>query len=390
MVANGWNKVSIGQDCILKARIGWQGLTTKEYRDNGNYFLVTGTDFDNGLVNWDSCHYIDKWRYEQDKNIQLQKDDILITKDGTIGKVGYVEDLRLPATLNSGIFVIRPKTKDIIPKYLYYVFTSKIFEEFLKKLAAGSTINHLYQKDFVYFDFDIPNPSEQKAIAKALSDVDGLIASLEALIEKKEHIKTATMQQLLTGKKRLDGFSGEWVERKLGEVANLYQPQTISQNDLFSDGYLVFGANGIIGKYAFYNHKTWQIIITCRGSTSGTVSKTTNYCWITGNAMVVNIDKNKDLNKDFFYYLLKYQNFKTLVSGSGQPQITREPLEEFKIFLPKSKKEQQAIAQILSDMDKEIEALKTKLEKTKAIKRGMMQELLTGRVRLLGENNEKI
>ena len=95
MVAEAWREVNIGQDCTLKARIGWQGLTVEEYRDNGNYFLVTGTDFNNGLVDWDTCHYVDKWRYTQDKNIQLKSGDVLITKDGTIGKIGYVENLRL-------------------------------------------------------------------------------------------------------------------------------------------------------------------------------------------------------------------------------------------------------------------------------------------------------
>lgn len=166
-IPQDWVKIHIGTDATLKARIGWQGLTTNEYRDSGEYYLVTGTDFENGLVNWDTCHYVDKWRYTQDKNIQLKEHDVLITKDGTIGKAGFVKHLKLPATLNSGVFVIRANPEKIDQKYLYYILTSDIFDEFLNRLTAGSTINHLYQKDFVHFTFDAPKVEEQKAIAEA-------------------------------------------------------------------------------------------------------------------------------------------------------------------------------------------------------------------------------
>lgn len=188
-----WQEINIGNDTTLKARIGWQGLTTSEYKDNGEYYLVTGTDFENGLVNWDTCHFVDKWRFDQDKNIQLKVNDVLITKDGTIGKAGFIDTIKLPTTLNSGVFVIRTNSNKLDQKYLYYIFTSEIFVEFLNRLTAGSTINHLYQKDFIHFTFKAPNIEEQKAIAKALSDTDELITTLEKLISKKEAIKQGTI-----------------------------------------------------------------------------------------------------------------------------------------------------------------------------------------------------
>jgi len=126
-----WQEINIGNDTTLKARIGWQGLTTREYKDSGDYYLVTGTDFENGFVNWNSCHFVDKWRFDQDKNIQIKINDVLITKDGTIGKAGFVNTLSLPATLNSGVFVIRTNNNKLDQKYLYYIFTSKIFDDFL-------------------------------------------------------------------------------------------------------------------------------------------------------------------------------------------------------------------------------------------------------------------
>jgi type I restriction enzyme S subunit len=221
----------------------------------------------------------------------------------------------------------------------------------------------------------VPTLTEQTAIATALSDADGLIMGLEKLITKKRNIKQGAMQQLLQPKEG-------WEVKKLGEVAEIYQPQTISQDVFINDGYLVYGANGIVGKYHLFNHETWQTTITCRGSTCGTVNRTVGKSWITGNAMVMNIDKNKNIDKLFFYYLLKKQDFKQCITGSGQPQIVRKPLFEFKVSIPTNIVEQIQIATILSDMDAELSALEQKLEKYKKVKLGMMQELLTGKTRL--------
>ena len=196
-------ELNMSRDSILKARIGWQGLTTAEYLTSGDYYLVTGTDFVSGRVDWTSCFFVDHSRFIQDTNIQLAPYDVLLTKDGTIGKAGFIDSLPCPATLNSGIFVIRPKAEAYVPKYMYYVLTSRIFDEFLKRLQAGSTISHLYQKDFVNFTFKAPQISEQHAIADVLSDMDAEIAALEQRRDKTRAVKQGMMQQLLTGRVRL-------------------------------------------------------------------------------------------------------------------------------------------------------------------------------------------
>lgn len=202
-IPENWKKINIGQDASLNARIGWQALTTKEYEKSGKYFLVTGTDFIGGRVNWDTCHYISKWRFDQDRKIQLKNDDVLITKDGTIGKAGYVENLKLPSTLNSGVFVIRPVDGKFFPLFLYYILTSRIFDEFLSRITAGSTITHLYQKDFVHFDFYAPEPDEQQEVANVLGAMDKELGVLEAKLSKAKAIKQGMVQELLTGRTRL-------------------------------------------------------------------------------------------------------------------------------------------------------------------------------------------
>lgn len=200
----GWVVKKLGNVATLKARIGWQGLTTAEYRKTGDYFLITGTEFKNGFIDWESCFYVDFLRYKQDRNIQIKESDVLVTKDGTIGKVAFIKQLPKLATLNSGVFVIRPIDESFHPEFFYYVLLSDIFDRFLSQLSAGSTINHLYQKDFVNFQFYVPKDTkEQTRIATVLSDMDAEIAALETKLAKYRHIKQGMMQNLLTGRIRL-------------------------------------------------------------------------------------------------------------------------------------------------------------------------------------------
>lgn len=161
-----WVKINLAKNSRLKARIGWQGLTTAEYLDEGYAYLITGTDFKDGRINWNGCHYVNYGRYMQDPNIQVSNGDLLLTKDGTIGKVAYISDLDRPATLNSGVFVVKPITNAYTAHFMFYVLESSVFKDFLQQLSAGSTINHLYQKDLVKFDLYVPpTTEEQEAIS---------------------------------------------------------------------------------------------------------------------------------------------------------------------------------------------------------------------------------
>lgn len=198
-----WKPLNLAASSHLKARIGWQGLTTQEYLKFGEYTLVTGTDIHSGKINWRGCVFVDKWRFVQDRNIQLQNGDILLTKDGTIGKVARVSDLPGPATLNSGVFVIRPKNESYHSGFAFHILSSSIFEEFLAKLTAGSTIVHLYQKDLVTFVFDAPDIEEQIEISVVLDEMDAEIQTLETRLEKARFVKEGMMQNLLTGRIRL-------------------------------------------------------------------------------------------------------------------------------------------------------------------------------------------
>ena len=176
-------KTKVGDFCELKARIGWQGLKHEEFLDNGDFYLVTGVDFVDNRVDWDNCHYVTKDRYDQDPNIQLSNGDVLITKDGTIGKVAIVSGLTKPATLNSGVFVIRDKQNLTINLFMFYALLSKDFESFVNDCRTGSTIAHLNQKAFVNYLFPTPPIDEQKIFVEIAKQADKSISELRKSVD---------------------------------------------------------------------------------------------------------------------------------------------------------------------------------------------------------------
>lgn len=200
---DNWKMVSFDEVITPKARIGWQGLKKDEYLTKGYSYLIGGTDFSNGHIKLDGINYVSKERYDLDLNIQITKDDVLVTKDGTVGKVAIVQNLNHPATLNSGVFVFRTK-HGLHPKFLYRVLSSSVFETFINALSAGSTIKHLYQKDLKRFEFNMPSSvSEQLAISEILDALDNEISTLKAERDKWKQIRDGAMDDLLTGRVRL-------------------------------------------------------------------------------------------------------------------------------------------------------------------------------------------
>lgn len=244
-----WGEINFAENAKLKARIGWQGLTTEEYLQSGYAYLVTGTDFCEGKIKWNSCNFVSKERYYTDFNIQIKDHDILITKDGTIGKVAYISNVSLPTTLNSGVFVVRPaKEGAFLPAFAYHVLSSFLFDSFLSKLSAGSTINHLYQKDFASFTFKAPAElAEQQAIAQVLSDMDSEIEQLEKKLAKYQQIKQGMMQELLTGRIRLVGEESHTQPKAQAVQEKKPQP---AHNQHFDDAVMIAG---IVN--AFYSAK---------------------------------------------------------------------------------------------------------------------------------------
>lgn len=207
-IPNNWNTLKIKYSFYLKGRIGWQGLTSKEYQDEGPY-LITGKDFDNGSINWESCTHISEKRFLEAPDIHLQNNDLLITKDGTIGKVAKVEKLgNKRASLNSGVLLIRNTTSSCDENYLYYVLLSNLFWKWYNIIKpSNSTILHLYQNDFKEFSYPLPSMEEQKEIARYLDEktqnIDYLLYQKEQLITELNSYKKSLIYEYVTGKKEV-------------------------------------------------------------------------------------------------------------------------------------------------------------------------------------------
>jgi type I restriction enzyme S subunit len=241
-VPGHWRIGRIKTTTYLKGRIGWKGLTSDEYLEEGYAYLVTGTEFKSKFIEWANCHSIDQARYEDDPFIQLKNGDLLITKDGTIGKLALVTDLDRPACLNSGIFLIRPQADAYLNAYMYWVLSSQSFARFCDLSSFGSTIMHLYQNVFERFAFPLPPKGEQEAIVKFLdreiAKIDALVAEQQRLIELLKEKRQAVISHAVTngldpnapmkdsGVEWLGEVPAHWLVSRLKRICSLLKDGT--------------------------------------------------------------------------------------------------------------------------------------------------------------------
>lgn len=266
---------------------------------------------------------------------------ILLSSRATVGECSIN---KVECTTNQGFQSLIPK-ENFSKEFVFYLMQTKR-KELIRK-SCGSTFLEISANEVRKIKIAVPASKEQEKISKLLALLDERISTQNKIIED--------LQSLIKGLRvhltqKTDGYIVY-----LSEIAKIYQPQTISLSEFTEEGYLVYGANGIIGKYREYNHRTEQICITCRGNTCGMVNYTKPKSWITGNAMIVNTDNYQDkICKRYLYHYLSTYNFNSIISGSGQPQIVRSPLEKLKVKLPAILKQKQ-IATFLDKLQNQIE-----------------------------------
>lgn len=172
-----YNTVKLGEYLYIKGRIGWKGLKKSEYLEASDYRIINGETLTSDGIDWSKAGYISEERYAESPEIMLHEGDILISKDGTIGKIGYVDELEMPSSVASGIFVIRNEQPEIIDtRFIYHFLRSPYFRAFIEMRTEGSVIPHLYQKDFADLDFPLFELDVQKKIASILNSIDDKIA----------------------------------------------------------------------------------------------------------------------------------------------------------------------------------------------------------------------
>ena len=323
----------------------------------------------------------DIWRYMITHFNYPRKGDILISAAGTIGRM-VVFDGQPSYFQDSNIVWIDNDEEKVLNPYLEYAYTKITWS------TDASTISRLYNNNLksalILFPHD---KAEQQRIASALSDADALVAELDALIEKKLAIMAGTMQELLTGKRRLQGFSESWVERTLEEIClrhdNLRIPVKASDRKAGYTPY--YGANGIQDYVEGYTHDGESILIAEDGANdldNYPVNFAVGKIWVNNHAHVVKA-KEEFIYSYFLYLALKQCNFNDVIVGSSRAKLNASSLMQINVKYPSSLAEQRAIASILSDMDAEIAELEAKRDKYKEVRQGMMQQLLTGKIRLI-------
>ena len=313
----------------------------------------------------------------------LQAGDILVSITADIGIIGYVDDqFPTPAYINQHIACVRFPPEKVNSKFAsYYLASSGPQKRFAEATDVGAksgiNLNTVRALRLV-----CPPLPEQQAIANALSDVDQLIASLDQLIAKKRDLKQAAMQQLLTGKTRLAGFSGEWKTKRLGEVVAIVKGQLITQ-DTVVDGTIPVIAGG--KKPAYFhniaNRFGKTITVSGSGASAGYVAKYDEPIFAS-DCCTISEGSTYDLDYIYYYLLSRQSHIYRSQTGGAQPHIHPKDLQPMIVGIP-SHGEQVAIAATLSDMDAELTELAHRRDKTIALKQGMMQELLTGRTRLV-------
>ena len=374
------------------------GEILKEYSLGGNYEnnseesgipLIKMGNIGRGKIDLSKIEYLPK-NVNYSKNDILKYNDILFNTRNTldlVGKVSIWKNEALFALYNSNLLRLYFK-EDFVENndYVNFQFNSEITLANLKKYATGTTsVAAIYTKDLLKLKFLLPPLPEQKKIADCLSTWDVAIEKQSALINALTDRKKALMQQLLTGKKRLPGFSGEWKEVKLGEVCEIKKGSQINKIELSSNlGFPVI--NGGIEPSGY--HDDWNvaentITISEGGNSCGFINFIKEKFWSGGHCYTLqNLKIN--INKIFLFYFLKNSEnqIMKLRVGSGLPNIQQKDIKNFEILLPKIE-EQTAIAEILTIADRELQLQKEKLVQLQTQKKGLMQVLLTGKKRLI-------
>ena len=399
VIPEDWNHTTIGNKSI---KVG-SGITPhggeKVYKREGRPF-IRSQNIGWGRLLLEDVAFIDEATHDSFKASEIEIDDVFLNITGaSIGRSAIANVIVEKGNVNQHVCIIRTIHDQLNPSFLNYFLLSNMGQRQIDSFQAGGNRQGLNFGQIRSFRLTLPPVSEQHAIAKAISDVDALLAKLDQLITKKRDLKQAAMQQLLTGQTRLPGFSGEWEVKRLGEVFTISAGKSksayiiaggrhwiVDMGSVSTDGRLIvskptnysgdflkigdlvmpkddIGGGGIIGKVGYID---------------------TDETYVLGDH-VYRLTANMG-NPLFLSYVINGYRTNTelrkKVIGSAQLGLGRKSVNEQEVPFP-SYNEQTAIAAILFDMDTEITALETRRDKTRDLKQGMMQELLTGRIRLI-------
>ena len=381
LIPDDWEVKRLGEVCDTSS--GGTPSRNNETFFRGNIKWFTTTELRDCFL-YDSVEHITQKAVDLSSAKLFPKNTLLMAMYGaTIGRLGILTN---QATTNQACCAIFPHQVDVLFLFYYLLY----IRESIISLGSGAGQPNISQEIVKGLNIILPPLPEQQRIAKALSDVDALISTTEKLLQKKKNIKQGAMQNLLTGKKRLPGFAkstrtkmtelGEipedWEVKSLGEMLKIGHGK--DYKNLKSGDVPVYGTGGYMTSV---NDFLYEGETVCIGR-KGTIDKPQYHSgkiW-TVDTLFYTYDF-KSLNPKFLFYKFCLIDWLSMNEASGVPSLTAKNIEDIQIALP-PEEEQTAIANVLSSMDKEIETLNTKLEKYRNLKTAMMQQLLTGKIRL--------
>ena len=373
----GWRTSTIGQEADLLTGFPFP---SSGYSADG-VRLVRGSNVKRGMLDWGEpiTEYWPKVHSDISR-YQLREGDLVVAMDGALVGRSFaaIDKKDVPSLLVQR--VARLRSEKIQQGLMAAWIGSRAFESHVDALKTQTAIPHISPADIRAFPIVVPNQrEEQSAIASTLSDVDALLASLDALIAKKRDIKQAAMQQLLTGKTRLPGFGGAWELKRVGDVLTIRHGKDQKAVMSSSGQYPILATGGQIGwaKQWLYNRPS---VLIGRKGTIDRPQYMDQPFW-TVDTLFYSELKSKNVAK-YFYYRFCLIDWLQYNEASGVPSLNARTIETIELACPEPE-EQTAIAKVLSDMDAELAALEARRDKTRQLKQGMVQELLTGKTRLV-------
>lgn len=404
--SDAWEQRKLSELTSMHARIGWQNLRTSEFLDSGDYMLITGTDFNDGAINFSTCHYVERERYEQDRNIQIHNGSILITKDGTLGKVAYVQGFSMPATLNAGVFNVQIKdANNVDERYLFQYLKAPFLMDYVDKKATGGTIKHLNQSILVDFPVILPQRSEQILIGAFFQQLDNLITLHQRKFEKLTNVKKSMLEKMFpqNGSSypeiRFKGFTDPWEQRKLGELVDRVVRKNINNESTLP---LTISAQyGLVDQITYFNNRVasrdvsnYYLVLngefaynksTSDGYPFGAVKRLDLYekGVLSTLYIVFAPKKEQQIDSDYLTVFFDTDRWHKGVAeraaegarNHGLLNISAEDFFDIDLSVPKDIVEQKQIGAFIRQFDHLITLHQRELEKLQNIKKSMLEKM---------------
>ena len=403
-----WRRERLGDHAQISARIGWRGLSADEYVDRGP-FLIAGKHIVSGSVDWAGCDHLTEDRYRESPEIALQSGDVIISKDGTIGRVARIDLLPGPATLNGTMMLVRP-TGSLDHRYLSHLLNGLAFKKLVEERVSGSSVPHLFQRDLVTLPVSLPPLEEQRRIAEILDTIDETIQSTERIISKLTVARVGLLHEQLS-----PGMSTspppEWKVCRVAELLGHRDPamrsgpfgSTLLASELVDEGVPLLGIDNVHREHFVADYRRFvapakadelrryrvfprDLMITIMGTVGRccVVPESVGHALSSKHVWTLTLDPERYLPElaclQVNYSSWARAHFGGDEQGGIMSAIRSETLRSLRLPTPPIV-EQQRIWAVLHAVARRIEAAAADLSKLRKLRSGLAADLLSGRVR---------